>query len=215
MRKFALLFDSAHGWGVWTTCAAWKSLINWAALQWAAWFVLDYSQWLVDWLTASWSWLKAATLFRISFSLPRSGISDTLPWRVSGNSRLTRLCWSPSWGHTLPSYFTKEEKPRGEKTDMLRYYNIMQYYYTVRKLFKSFNMVLVRITDFSSAVLFTFFITVSKTSASLLGFYKKFTVFTNNNKRNKTNHNTFKWFITNFPPLSRCSGRDIPEYWEM
>lgn len=174
MRKFALLFDSAHGWGVWTTCAAWKSLINWAALQWAAWFVLDYSQWLVDWLTASWSWLKAATLFRISFSLPRSGISDTLPWRVSGNSRLTRLCWSPSWGHTLPSYFTKEEKPRGEKTDMLRYYNIMQYYYTVRKLFKSFNMVLVRITDFSSAVLFTFFITVSKTSASLLGFYKKF-----------------------------------------
>lgn len=75
---------------------------------------------------------------------------------------------------------------------MLRYYNIMQYYYTVRKLFKSFNMVQVRITDFSSAVLFTFFITVSKTSASLLGFYKKFTVFTNNNKRNKTNHNTFK-----------------------
>lgn len=97
----------------------------WAALQWAAWFVVDYSQWLVDWLTASWSWLKAATLFRISFSLPRSGISDTLPWRVSGNSRLTRLCWSPSWGHTLPSYFTKEEKPRGEKTDMLRYYNII------------------------------------------------------------------------------------------
>lgn len=123
-----LLFDSAHGWGVWTTCAAWKSLINQAALQWAAWFVLDYSQWLVDWLTASWSWLKAATLFRISFSLPRSGISDTLPWRVSGNSRLTRLCWSPSWGHTLPSYFTKEEKRRGEKTDMLRYYNIIQYY---------------------------------------------------------------------------------------
>lgn len=123
MRKFALLFDSAHGWGVWTTCAAWKSLINWAALQWAAWFVVDYSQWLVDWLTASWSWLKAATLFRISFSLPRSGISDTLPWRVSGNSRLTRLCWSPSWGHTLPSYFTKEEKPREDRHVTILQYN--------------------------------------------------------------------------------------------
>lgn len=61
--------------------------------------------WLADWLTESASWLKAATLFRISFSLPRNGISDTLPWRASGSTRLTRVCWSPSWGHTSPSYW--------------------------------------------------------------------------------------------------------------
>lgn len=72
--------------------------------------------WLADWLTASGSWLKAATLFRISFSLPRSGISDMLPWPVSGSVRHARVRWNPSWGQTLPSYCNREGK--GTNKDM-------------------------------------------------------------------------------------------------
>lgn len=44
--------------------------------------------------------MKAATLRRISFSLPRRGISDTLPIRTSGTARDTR---EGSEGHTRPS----------------------------------------------------------------------------------------------------------------
>lgn len=43
--------------------------------------------------------VKAATLRRISFSLPRRGISDTLPRRTSGTARDTR---EGSEGHTWP-----------------------------------------------------------------------------------------------------------------
>lgn len=51
-------------------------------------------------LTETGSAAKAATLRRISFSLPRRGISDTLPSRTSGTARDTR---EGSEGHTRPS----------------------------------------------------------------------------------------------------------------
>lgn len=51
-------------------------------------------------LTERGSAVKAATLRRISFSLPRRGISDTLPIRTSGTARDTR---EGSEGHTKPS----------------------------------------------------------------------------------------------------------------
>lgn len=51
-------------------------------------------------LTERGSAVKAATLRRISFSLPRRGIRDTLPIRTSGTARDTR---EGSEGHTRPS----------------------------------------------------------------------------------------------------------------
>lgn len=51
-------------------------------------------------LTERGSEAKAATLRRISFSLPRRGISDMLPSRTSGTTRDTR---EGSEGHTRPS----------------------------------------------------------------------------------------------------------------
>lgn len=51
-------------------------------------------------LTERGSAAKAATLRRISFSLPRRGMSDTLPSRTSGMVRATR---EGSEGHTRPS----------------------------------------------------------------------------------------------------------------
>lgn len=50
--------------------------------------------------------VKAATLRRISFSLPRRGISDTLPIRTSGTARDTR---DGSEGHTRPSCCTERK----------------------------------------------------------------------------------------------------------
>lgn len=58
-------------------------------------------------LTERGSAAKAATLRRISFSLPRSGISDTLPSRTSGTARDTR---EGSEGHTRPSCCGAGEK---------------------------------------------------------------------------------------------------------
>ena len=67
-------------------------------------------RWLVDWLTASGSAVKAATLFLISFSLPRSGIRDTLPNLASrGGVRLGRI-FMVSAGHTLPSCWERESE---------------------------------------------------------------------------------------------------------
>lgn len=50
---------------------------------------------------------KAATLRRISFSLPRRGISEMLPSRTSGAARDTR---EGSEGHTRPSCWVAGEK---------------------------------------------------------------------------------------------------------
>lgn len=65
------------------------------------------AKWLGCLLTARESWLKAATLFRISFSLPRNGMSETLPWRMSGKARFICLFWIPSLGHKLRSCFRR------------------------------------------------------------------------------------------------------------
>jgi len=58
-------------------------------------------------LTERGSAVKAATLRRISFSLPRRGISDTLPIRTSGTARDTR---EGSEGHTRPSCYGTTRK---------------------------------------------------------------------------------------------------------
>ena len=58
-------------------------------------------------LTERGSAVKAATLRRISFSLPRRGISETLPSRTSGTARDTR---EGSEGHTRPSCWAAGER---------------------------------------------------------------------------------------------------------
>lgn len=60
--------------------------------------------WLIR-LTARGSAVKAATLFLISFSLPRRGIRDTLPKRASrGAERVVARDFSHSAGHTRPPF---------------------------------------------------------------------------------------------------------------
>ena len=67
-------------------------------------------------LTERGSAAKAATLLRISFSLPRRGINETLPSRTSGTARDTR---EGSEGHTRPSCWGAGEEEDTQLTQTL------------------------------------------------------------------------------------------------